>query len=80
MVYPAAARMSGFHGKARVEFVFRDGRFSQVRLIQGSGSGMIDRAALAAVMAAICPPIPESLKGRSMTYQVALLFDLVSAD
>jgi protein TonB len=56
--YPPAARNMGFHGKARVEFMFRDGVTSRVRIVQGSGIGMIDTAALAAVGNALYPTIP----------------------
>lgn len=80
VVYPPAARMSGFHGRARIEFVFRNGICSQVHVIQSSGSGLIDRAALAAVTAATPPPIPDSLKGRSVTYQVTVSFELSPAE
>lgn len=80
VVYPPAARMSGFQGRARIEFLFRDGVCSQVRVIQSSGSGLIDRAALAAVTAATPPPIPDSLKGHSVTYQVTVSFELSPAE
>jgi protein TonB len=76
VVYPFAARTMGAQGKARVEFVFRDGAFSHVRIIQSSGNGMLDQAALAAVTHAAVPPIPDSLAGKSMTYQVTVVFEL----
>jgi protein TonB len=77
--YPPAARSMGFRGKARVEFVFRDGATHQVRIIQSSGIGMIDNAALAAVANALYPAAPESLRGKDMLYQVNVLFELQSA-
>lgn len=80
VVYPAAARMSGFQGQTQVEFVFRDGVCSQVRVIRSSGSGLIDRAALAAVTEAVPPPVPPSLKGRAMTYEVTVLFALEASE
>ena len=76
VTYPPAARAMGFRGKARVEFVFRDGGTHHMRVIQGSGSGMIDNAALAAVANAIYPAVPGSLKGRDMLYQVTVSFEL----
>jgi protein TonB len=74
--YPPAARNMGFRGKARVEFIFRNGSTHQVRVIQGSGIGMIDNAALAAVANAIYPVAPDSLKGKDMLYQVTVTFEL----
>jgi len=76
VVYPAAARNMGLRGQVRVEFYFRDGVRSRLRVVQGSGSGMLDQAALTTVSAAAVPPLPESLKGREMTYQVTVTFDL----
>jgi protein TonB len=76
VVYPAAARNMGFSGRARVEFLFRDGVISHLRIIQGSGSGMIDQAALASVSNALIPPIPESLRGHETSYQVTVEFRL----
>jgi protein TonB len=80
VVYPPAARMGGFHGQTRIEFVFKDGVCSRIHVIESSGSGLIDRAALAAVTAAAPPPIPDSLRGRSVTYWVTVLFELSPAD
>jgi protein TonB len=77
--YPPAARSMGFRGKARVEFIFRDGGTQQVRVIQGSGIGMIDNAALAAVANAVYPPAPDTLKGKDMLYQVTVMFELNAA-
>jgi protein TonB len=74
--YPAAAREMGFRGKARVEFLFRDGTLRQARIVQTSGNGMIDRAALAAVTNALCPPAPETLHGMDLPYQVTVMFEL----
>jgi protein TonB len=76
VVYPAAARNMGFSGRARLEFQFRDGIIDHLKVIQSSGSGLIDQAALASVGNAVLPPIPDSLKGRQMTYQVTVEFQL----
>jgi protein TonB len=79
VVYPPAARSMGFVGRARVEFVLRDGVPGQIKIIQGSGIGMIDRAALSAVANAAYPEVPDSLKGRDQLYQVTVLFELNAA-
>jgi len=76
VVYPAAARRLGYRGKARVEFIFRDGLVHQVRIIQSSSIGMLDNAALAAVNNASYPTLPESLKGKDVPYQVTVTFEL----
>ena len=79
VVYPSAARSMGFVGKARVEFLLRDGVPSKVKIIQGSNIVMIDRAALAAVANAAYPETPDSLKGKEQVYQVTVLFELTPA-
>jgi protein TonB len=79
VAYPFAARNMGYQGQARVEFMFRDGVSSQVHIVQSSGSGMIDQAAIAAVANAPVPLLPDSLKGKSMTYQVTVVFRLNAA-
>ena len=76
VVYPAAARNMGYRGKARVEFIFRDGSVHQAHIIQSSGIGMIDNAALAAVNNTRYPTAPDSLKGKDVPYQVTVTFDL----
>jgi protein TonB len=76
VVYPAAARNMGYRGKARVEFIFHDGAVQQIHIVQGSGVGMIDNAALAAVANARYPAVPESLKGKDVPYQVNVLFEI----
>jgi protein TonB len=79
VIYPPAARSMGFSGRARVEFVLRDGVPGKIKIIQGSSIGSIDRAALAAVSIATYPATPDSLAGKEQTYQVTVLFELNSA-
>jgi TonB family protein len=50
----AAAEM-GLHGRARVGFNLRNTTASDVKIINGSGLALIDRAALAAVQKAVYP-------------------------
>jgi protein TonB len=76
VIYPPAARAMGLHGEARVEFDFRDGAVRNVRVTRSSGAGLIDQAAIAAVMNAVVPPIPETLRGRDLAYQVTVVFSL----
>lgn len=73
-IYPAAARMMGTHGKTKLGFTFHDGVSSQIHMIKGSGSTMFDQAATLAVTAANVPPIPESLKGKIVNYEVEVVF------
>jgi len=74
VVYPPAAASMNFGGRARVEFLLRDGVPSHVRISQGSGLGMIDRAALKSVQDAIFPPPPPSMQGKDLNYQVWVEF------
>jgi TonB family protein len=73
-VYPPAARMMGTHGKTKLGFTFQDGVSSQIHIIKSSGSPMFDQAAIQAVTAAPVPPIPESLKGKKVNYEVEVVF------
>jgi protein TonB len=76
LIYPPAARDAGFHGKARVEFVLRDGTARNPLIVESSGMGLIDRAALNAVENARYPPVPPSLVGKDGPYRVTVRFDL----
>lgn len=67
---PMAAQELGFKGRTRVEFLLRDGRMTAPRIIQGSGLGVADRAAIKAVESAVYPPPPEALRGREGIYQI----------
>lgn len=74
--YPESARMAGMAGRTRVGFRYRDGSVSDVTLITSSGSGMLDRAALAAVRDAAYP-IPEPAQmGRTLDEQLWVTFNL----
>ena len=79
VTYPAAARSMGLSGRARMEFHWRDGVASQVRVIQSSGTAMLDRAATESVTRAGYPEAPDTLKGKNLVYQVTVVFDLASA-
>jgi protein TonB len=79
VVYPPAARFMGLKGRARVEFIYRDGSPRQQRILQSSGNGMIDQAALAAVSGAVFPPAPEFMRGKDYLYQIAVNFDVTTA-
>jgi protein TonB len=79
MVYPSTARMAHIAGKTKVSLHFRDGVISHAQLVQGSGSAVLDQAALAAVANAVSPVVPESLKGRDLDYQIWVSFELKHA-
>ncbi len=79
VVYPPAARFMGLKGRARVEFIYRDGSPRQRRILLSSGNGIIDQAALAAVSSAIFPQAPELMRGRDYQYQIAVNFDVTAA-
>lgn len=79
VVYPSAARLSRLAGKAKVEFLFRDGVSRNPHIVQSSGSGLLDQAAIAAVGNAVSPPVPDSLRGRELIYQVTVVFEMKTA-
>jgi len=69
-VVPGPASALGFKGRARVEFHLRDGVASNAKIIQPSGLGAVDRAALKAVEAASFPAPPPTLAGKDGVYQI----------
>jgi len=69
-VVPGPAAALGFKGRARVEFHLRDGVVSNAKIIQASGLGVVDRAALKAVEVASFPVPPTSLVGKEGVYQI----------
>jgi protein TonB len=69
-VVPGTATALGFKGRARVEFHLKDGVVSNVKVIQASGLGAVDRAALKAVEAAVFPAPPAALVGKEGVYQI----------
>jgi len=78
VIFPSMARTMGFVGRARVEFSLRDNIPSRIKIIQSSNIGMIDRAAMSAVSAAVYPETPDSLKGKDQLFQVTVLFEVNS--
>jgi outer membrane biosynthesis protein TonB len=67
---PGPALALNFKGRARVEFALHDGVASAIRVIQGSGLGSVDRAAIKAVQSAVFPAPPAALQGKVGTYQI----------
>jgi protein TonB len=67
---PGSAKALSFKGKARVEFHLHDGVASAIRVIQSSGLGAVDRAAMKAVEVAKFPLPPAELKNKESTYQI----------
>jgi periplasmic protein TonB len=74
MQYPYAARMARIQGKTQVSFDFLNGKASHLRVLVSSGYGVLDQAALKAVNAAIYPPPPQELAGKTLTLEVWVKF------
>jgi protein TonB len=74
--YPESARMSGMAGRTRVGFRYRDGSVSDITLIKSSGSGLLDRAALAAVRDAAYPKPEPAQMGKTLNEQLWVTFNL----
>jgi protein TonB len=67
---PGSAKALSFKGKARVEFNLHDGVASAIRVVQSSGLGAVDRAAVKAVEIANFPLPPAELKSKEGIYQI----------
>lgn len=69
---PATAAALNFKGRTRVEFNLLDGLVSAIRVVQPSGLGVADRAAIKAVQTASFPTPPPALQGKPGTYQISV--------
>ncbi|MEF3194313.1 MAG: energy transducer TonB [Halothiobacillaceae bacterium] len=78
--YPRMARRLGLEGRVVVAFtVEADGRLARVRVVESSGSEVLDEAALEAVrQAAPFPPFPDGVERRQWDFTLPLLFSLDS--
>jgi protein TonB len=76
--YPRMARRLGLEGRVVVAFtVGADGRLAGVRLVESSGSELLDEAALEAVrQAAPFPPFPAGIERRQWDFTLPLSFAL----
>ncbi|WP_428491049.1 energy transducer TonB [Rhodopila sp.] len=72
--YPAAARMMGVTGRARVRLDYRSGVVDDPSLAQSSGAPMLDHAAISAARTAHYPPPPPELAGRLLRFLVWVEF------
>ena len=72
---PGAVTALAFKGRARVEFNLRDAQASGIHIVQTSGLGAMDRAALKAVQNAAFPQPPASLQGKELRYQIWVTHD-----
>ncbi len=72
--YPAAARMMGVTGQARVRLDYRSGVVDDPSLAQSSGAPMLDHAAISAAQTAHYPAPPPELAGRLMRFLVWVEF------
>ncbi|MGK0674668.1 MAG: TonB family protein [Halothiobacillaceae bacterium] len=78
--YPRVARRLELEGRVVVAFtVEADGRLAGVRVVESSGSELLDEAALEAVRkAAPFPPFPDGVERRQWGFTLPLLFSLDS--
>jgi periplasmic protein TonB len=75
--YPEEAREYGQEGTATVRFtVARDGRVTNVELVNGSGVGRLDSAAVEMLQGADVPAFPTSMPQAEMTITVKINYTL----
>ena len=72
--YPAAARMMGLAGRARLRLNYRDGGVDSPSVAQSSGTPMLDQAALKAAQGAHYPATPPELVGHLLPLLVWVEF------
>ncbi len=67
---PQTAIDLNFRGRARIGFNLRDGAPSAITVVEPSGLGAVDRAAVKAVQTAKYPPPPSALRGKEIAYLI----------
>jgi len=72
--YPMAAQEMGLSGRTRVGFALSNTTATDAKIIQSSSIGIIDRAALQAVLRAIFPTPPAELKDKTLSYEIWIEF------
>lgn len=76
--YPNRAKRRGIEGRARVAFrVMADGRVTDIRLTESSGSKLLDKAALSALrQVKDLPPLPAALQLSEWDLAVPIVFEI----
>ena len=75
-VYPEAARRSAIEGSPAIRFtVARDGRVTSVSLVHGSGSAVLDAAAIGLLENATVPALPKTFP-ETVTVTISLRYTL----
>jgi hypothetical protein len=72
--YPMAAQEMGLTGRTRVGFVLTNTTASEAKIVTSSSIGIIDRAALQAVIKAVFPTPPADLKDKALAYEIWIEF------
>ena len=74
MRYPSAAQLLSLTGTTTLGFDDLNGVISDPHVIQTSGSGILDRAALAALAEAAFPPMPAEMRGKNWGMTIDVVF------
>jgi protein TonB len=72
--YPMAAQEMGLTGRTRVGFVLTNTTASEAKIVTSSTIGIIDRAALQAVLKAVFPSPPAELRDKAIAYEIWIEF------
>jgi TonB family protein len=72
--YPMAAQEMGLTGRTRVGFVLTNTTASDAKIVTSSTIGIIDRAALQAVLKAVFPSPPAELRDKAIAYEIWIEF------
>lgn len=76
--YPTSARRRRSEGTALLNFTMqRDGRVVQAKILQGTGSGVLDQEVMRMIRrASPLPPFPDDFREDQLTLSVPVLFQL----
>jgi protein TonB len=76
-IYPEEARRRGEEGRLAIRFTMdRSGQVTAVEVVRGSGSALLDGAALTMLKDARLPPLPEATRQPTITVTVQIRFAL----
>ena len=75
--YPDEARRQGREGQVAVRFtIARDGQVLDAQIVRGSGSDLLDQAALSTFRGGRAPPFPADMTQQQLTTTVSIRYRL----
>jgi periplasmic protein TonB len=74
--YPREAILASITGTVTVNFDYNNGKITNASVARSSGARSLDRAGMAAVLQAKCPPPPPEFEGRTFNFNIPIQYTL----